>query len=303
MKETTPQRFLLTSLDEASNHVDELQMVKPYLCKDFGVVYHATPGLYINRLFLLHVPYRMDNYRIVIFHDADVRAIVNLQQRHVESNMVGLLCPGSIVQIDEVRKLGCVSAIVLSEDYLKLVMGGRMPQALNGSVRDFYLHLSDEEMDAVGYMVMLLRWLVGREDYSQETVASLFAAVLNYVSSLYDREAQQAPRVQSRGQQVFNSFIALVNENGATHHTLDFYADRLCMTERYLGVVVKQQSGVGAKEWIDRAIIADAKVALKHGTESVAQLADRLRFPTSSLFCRYFKRLTGMTPNEYRNQN
>lgn len=300
MKETTPQRFLLTSLDEASNHVDELQMVKPYLCKDFGVIYHATPGPYINRLFQLHVPYRMDNYRLVIFHDADVRAIVNLQQRHVESNMVGLLGPGSIVQIDEVQTLENISAIVLSEDYLKLVMGGRMQQALNGSVRDFYLHLSDDEMNAVGHMVMLLRWLVGQEGYSQETVASLFAAVLNYVSSLYDREAQQAPRVQSRGQQVFNSFIALVNAFGSNHHTLDFYADRLCMTERYLGVVVKQQSGVGAKEWIDRAIIADAKVALKHGSESITELSERLCFPTSSLFCRYFKRLTGLTPSEYR---
>ena len=83
-------------------------------------------------------------------------------------------------------------------------------------------------------------------------------------------------------------------------HTLSFYADRLCITHRYLSRVIQQVSGTYAKEWIDRAIVPEAKVILKHSNLSVAAIAEELHFANPSFFNKYFKRLTGMTPNGYR---
>ena len=79
-----------------------------------------------------------------------------------------------------------------------------------------------------------------------------------------------------------------------------FYADKMCLTDRYLGTVVKAVSGQTGKEWIDRALITSAKVLLKHSDKSIAQIAEELDFLTVSFFCKYFKRLTQITPNQFR---
>lgn len=76
--------------------------------------------------------------------------------------------------------------------------------------------------------------------------------------------------------------------------------DRLFVTDRYLSSLVSQVSQVSAKEWIDRALIAKAKVALRHSDITSTQLSDELNFPNTAFFCKYFKRIVGCTPTEYR---
>ncbi|MCD8296593.1 MAG: helix-turn-helix domain-containing protein, partial [Prevotella sp.] len=83
-------------------------------------------------------------------------------------------------------------------------------------------------------------------------------------------------------------------------HSIGFYADKMCVTPRYLGVAVKNTSGVTAKEWIDRAVVTTAKVMLRHSNKQVTQISDELDFPNPSFFCKFFKRMTGITPQEYR---
>ena len=96
--------------------------------------------------------------------------------------------------------------------------------------------------------------------------------------------------------------------SGAGHHVgydtiidhLDFYAGKMCITVRYLSTMIRKASGVTAKEWLDRALVTQAKVMLSYSSRNVAQIADELNFPTSSFFCKFFKRMTGLTPQQYR---
>lgn len=92
----------------------------------------------------------------------------------------------------------------------------------------------------------------------------------------------------------------MVNEHAQEAHTLDYYADRLCMTSRYLGTIVSDISGETAKEWIDRALVIKAKIMLRHTDEQVTQIADSLGFPNSSFFCRFFKQHASISPLAYR---
>lgn len=105
---------------------------------------------------------------------------------------------------------------------------------------------------------------------------------------------------QSREQTIFDRFIQLVNQHCAEQHQIGYYADRMCLTERYLSTIIRQTSGVTAKEWIDRALITRIKVELMHTGKSIAQIADELHFPNPSFFSKYFKRITNLTPLEYK---
>ena len=102
---------------------------------------------------------------------------------------------------------------------------------------------------------------------------------------------------------IFNRFLQLVNDYCHNERHLSFYAGRICVTERYLSTVIRQTSGITAKEWIDRAVITAAKVMLKHSDMQIAEITERLNFSTPSFFCKYFKRLTGETPQEYRRRD
>lgn len=297
-----PQRFALSSLSDVKEHTDEISLSRPFVTKDFAVIHGADPLAYVGKVFHPHVPYRMYDYRFLVFRHARVRVVVNLMEMNIADNTIGYLAPGSILQIEEFSEASDVSAVVLSEDYLRLVMGGRLPSALSSGTRDFYIKASAREAALLSGIIGLLRRLVDEPSFSPSAAASLIAAVVNDVCSLRDRQDERRPRTGSRGQELFRSFIALVNEFGYREHTLRFYADRLCVTERYLGTLVMAESGVGAKEWIDRSITAEAKVQLKHTQTTISQLAEHLSFPAPSLFCRHFKRMTGITPREYREQ-
>ncbi|MBQ1611142.1 MAG: AraC family transcriptional regulator [Muribaculaceae bacterium] len=105
---------------------------------------------------------------------------------------------------------------------------------------------------------------------------------------------------RSREQTVLDRFLQLVNEHCSEEHQIGYYARRMCLTERYLSTVIRQASGTTAKDWIDRALVMRIKAELRHSSKSAATIADEMHFPNASFFSKYFKRLTGMTPVEYR---
>ena len=300
MSKHEPQRLPLSSLDEMNVADFRIQGVRPYISPDFAVVFGANTYQAIQGIFEVSVPYRIDDFRFIVFRKGDVDVTANLLKYHISDNTVGFMGNGGIIQMDRISSDVSISGLVVKEDYLRRAMGGRLPSALNGRLHNFYLQVSERECELAGRIIGLLRNLVEDPEHNREVSASLIAAIVNYIVGLFERYDTDVPTAQSRQQDIFNRFIALVNEHCFHHHTLDFYADRLCITQRYLGTLVRQASGTTAKEWIDRALINEAKVALKHSDVTVAQLADNLSFPNPAFFSKFFKRVTGMTPSQYK---
>jgi AraC-like DNA-binding protein len=67
-----------------------------------------------------------------------------------------------------------------------------------------------------------------------------------------------------------------------------------------LSAVIKQTSNNGAADWIDECVLLQAKVLLNSSSLNIQQIADELNFPSQSFFGKYFKRLTGLSPKQYR---
>lgn len=300
MSKHEPRRLPLSSLDELNDSDFRIQGVRPYISPDFAIVFGSNTYQAMRGIFEISVPYRIDDFRFIVFHKGDVDITANLLKYHISDNTVGFMGNGGIIQMDRISSDVSMSGLVVKEDYLRRAMGGRLPSALNGRLHNFYLHVSERECELADRMIAILRNLVDDPHHNREASASLIAAIVNYIVGLFERYDTDVPTAQSRQQDIFNRFIALVNEHCFRHHTLDFYADQLCLTQRYLGTLVRQASGTTAKEWIDRALINEAKVALKHSDVTVAQLADNLSFPNSAFFSKFFKRVTGMTPSQYK---
>ena len=111
-----------------------------------------------------------------------------------------------------------------------------------------------------------------------------------------------AAHQQNRGNIVLFNFLSLVNEYAKTERSVSFYADRLSITPNWLSNVVKATSGKTVMDWIRRAVIQKAKLSLAYTDSPVYVIADELNFASESIFSRYFKRETGLTPVEFRKQ-
>jgi AraC-like DNA-binding protein len=100
---------------------------------------------------------------------------------------------------------------------------------------------------------------------------------------------------------IFEHFLQLVSEYHTKERNMAFYAERLCLTPKYLSKLVKNVSGRSAPDWIDSFVILEAKNMLRYSDASIKEIVYNLNFPNQSVFYKFFKANTGMTPSEYRN--
>ncbi len=97
-------------------------------------------------------------------------------------------------------------------------------------------------------------------------------------------------------------FCDLVVENYTKSRNVNFYAKQLGYDARYFSTLFRTISnGISPLEWIEQYVVAQAKsVITANPKQSIKETAFQLGFPSTANFCRYFKRVTGITPEEYK---
>lgn len=209
---------------------------------------------------------------------------------------------GSVAQINRVSHDFMPHGMLMGDDFLNLAFDGRLPVSLCGSESSFHMLLPEHDMAVLSGMMRVIWDVVHQSPFCRDAVLGMASAFVNYADWLRQRQISSPVNVRSRGREVFERFITLVNTHCRDERQLSFYAGRMCMCERYLGTLVRKASGVTAKEWIDRAVVTAAKVMLCHTRMPVGEIAYRLHFANDSFFCKYFRRLTGVTPTEFRSE-
>ena len=95
-------------------------------------------------------------------------------------------------------------------------------------------------------------------------------------------------------------FYNLILQYYKDSREVGFYAKKLCLTPKYLSVIIKEFTGNSALGWINDYVILEAKSLLKSTNMTIQQISDELNFPSQSFFGKYFKRLVGVSPKVYR---
>lgn len=103
-----------------------------------------------------------------------------------------------------------------------------------------------------------------------------------------------------RNQQLFATFMRLLEEHYAAHYEVAFYASEMNISRKYLGHIVRNHTGLTAKHLIDDYRVQRLKLALTTTTRSVKEIACDYHFTDQSAFTRYFKAHTGKSPKDYR---
>ncbi len=106
---------------------------------------------------------------------------------------------------------------------------------------------------------------------------------------------------RDRGWTLSGKFATLLAEYCHVNRDVKFYADKLCITPDYLYKLTQKTMGMSPKEVIDQQIIVEIKTYLLNTDLSVKNIASELNFEDPSYMCRFFRRMTGVSPISYRN--
>ena len=138
--------------------------------------------------------------------------------------------------------------------------------------------------------------------YKEDVAKSYFRIMLCNIFQDFARSTGLEGATQSMGrkEELFMQFVEVVKENYIKHRNIVFYADKLCVSPKYLSSVVHIVSGKYATEWINQYVVLEAKTLLRSNGVSIKDVSNRLNFANQSFFAKYFKQHTGYTPKEYK---
>ena len=274
-------------------------------CASDGLLMIRRLGERSSQVFGSGGPFQIDHLHIGIVVNGEQDVTVNLRRHHLTKGSVLVSSPESIMQQDGRTENFDMQVIHVSDELLHRLFGDQVPRLFAHRMSEQSLSLDDASFALLLSMLDSL-WqsvLLGREAEVNAFTATrdhLLTAILSLITNLSQHDEQQRESHQPRNVIVFNRFLSLVAEHCDCHRTLDFYADRLCLSKQYLGSIIIEVSHRTAREWIDEAALQRIKVMLQHSTTPLNDISERMSFAEPSHFSRYFKRLTGMTPGEYR---
>lgn len=135
-----------------------------------------------------------------------------------------------------------------------------------------------------------------REELLMNAVQAMILDFFDFHSHLYE---ERDVSVQSAS--IMTRFLSLL-ENGdyCTNREVSWYADKLCITPKYLSQVSKEVSGCAANFWINRYTILDISRLLRDKSMSFVQISDLFCFSSPAYFSRYVQRYLGTNPTDYR---
>lgn len=254
-----------------------------------------------------HFPCRIDALIIGIGTEGAATISCNLQECRLRKNTLFCFAPNTILQIDSSTEFRA-HVVVVSTDFVRntnfnlrnmmpvlLERGGNPTLQLDEAqsrVMQSFLSLIEQEVHAP------------EQPYSREVVRGLLISMIYKMCDILQsvsvaRSDESMPR--DRGEAYFRRFTELLGENYRKERSVLFYAQRLCITPKYLTTVIKKVSGASVSDWIDRYVILEAKTLLKHSHMSIQEIAYSLNFANQSFFGSYFKRITGLSPSQYKN--
>lgn len=256
-------------------------------------------------LSLSEYPYRSDGYIIGICTRGTAQVEVNLQVYDAKPDAMLLATPFHVLRIyqsspDFLCRFIVFSKAFLTENNVNSHFLESFSYFKSASLPVIYPEHQDAKMLLEIYV--LLQQKLDRQDhpYRMEIARSILITLLYEVGSIYEKQHVIVKGKLNRKQELNVLFQDLVFHHYKEHRNVQYYADALFVSSKHLTETIKDVTGRTAGEWIDDAVILEAKVLLRNQEISVANIAYAIHFPDQSSFGKYFKKQTGLSPSDYR---
>ena len=245
-------------------------------------------------------PYLM----LFICHAGRSRILYDMREVEFRSNEIAMILPNHIIRPIEYSPDYSITVILHSIAFEQEMSHRRMMHNRSKFHELPSCLLTDEEMSqylkAVELLELISNTPVSHYPHRHEMLMSQ-TDIMTEMLDACRRTIDNNVRAHTRGFSIFNNFCQLLAMSYRDEHEVAFYAEKAHLTTRHFSVLIKEIAGMSASDYIEQYLASQAKNLLQSRSDlSVQQIGDYLGYADSPSFCRFFKRVTGMTPKEYR---
>lgn len=143
---------------------------------------------------------------------------------------------------------------------------------------------------------------VEQHSYGQELVRVCFTECLFEIAEIGNKYSNLSDFQYGRKEDLVSKFVQLARKYYIQQRKLSFYADQLHVTSKHLSETVKEITGKPAGKILDDLYLVEAKILIENRTLSISQISDQLNFSSPDIFSRFFHRMEGCSPSQYRSR-
>ena len=253
---------------------------------------YTSEGLAIDCALVLHVL------------KGTARLRCNFEMIEEQADSVVLFNPGDTIKVER-RSQDFEVEILAFSSFIQLAALNQLENVSVNALKKNMILDTPETASAATGIVRVLKPAIDtcsvRELYFI-SVMQLRAFYMLYQVMLR-RNQIEVDSFKSRGDELFFRFRQLLAEHYRESRSVTFYADKLCITTRYLTDIVQQHYGRSPKDAIDIYTVMQIRLDLLQSDVTLSELANKYHFSSPSFFSDYFRRNAGCSPQDYRQKN
>lgn len=254
----------------------------------------------VSAAFPHQYPHKSDATIACILVKGEIKG--QISQFPVSAKAPGLLVllPGQVRQLEQTSDDFEGRFILMAKQFIESIS---LPENFSAYMSIYnvpYISFEEKTLEAIlNYYQMLTGVLRNRDEgFNRQAIIKHLTIDFFYGLGYYLHKLDHVKK--TRSEITMGEFLKLVQKYYKQERSLGFYADKLCITSKYLSLIVKNVSGKTARQWIDDYTILEAKALIKSTEMTILQISGELNFPSQSFFGKFFKREVGMSPKQYR---
>ena len=242
---------------------------------------------------------------IMLCLQGTARIMCDMQEYMIEKNDFGILMPGHVLQRVSCSEDYAYACVILSTEIASELQTHVFSHDFNKFNYTPKCHLTDLQAKHIMALMELLEAIALHDHHDLQLRRQMLLSQLavGYEFINYYRREQDRALPDSRPATLYKQFCDLVVVHYKENRNFNYYARLMNYDPRYFSKVFRQYSkGHSPLEWIQQYVAMQAKRIIDmNPTQTIKETAWQLGFPTTANFCRYFKRATGIYPQEYKN--
>ncbi|WP_300727210.1 AraC family transcriptional regulator [uncultured Bacteroides sp.] len=241
---------------------------------------------------------------LVVCTQGSYKFTLNNQTFNAHAGETLFLHDESVIQIQEENGPLEIYLLIYQIDSIKTLLGN-----LALSMYPYILASNPTRVWSTGEENKIIRYMNQIDDtmrisddlFCQYERKLLLLSLTYHLCSIYNRKILLQGDTVSHKNEIFVRLLQLIEQEYMNQRGVEFYADKLCLTPKYLSSLCKTICGYTVQELVFKAIIRKSISLLKNTQKSVQEISEELHFPNPSYFGTFFKKQTGLSPLQFRN--
>ena len=243
-------------------------------------------------------PHRHNFYMICLIVKGSGTHVIDFEKIEIIPNRLFFLRPEQ-VHFWQVQPKSKLAVVQFSDDFLTELFNYNNIPAINKPFDSFI----DLQPDTAATFFHLLQKIDTEKTLNQINSRKIIQANIFIMLSELERLVNYdiIKRNKSNKYVILDKFKCLLSKQYKEITSVSEFANMLNITPNYLNIVIKETTGLTANELMHKRIILEAKRLLINECSDIVQIAFELGFKDASYFARFFKKATGQSPTEFRN--